>query len=69
MKQKTYDTFAVSKYSTLLDMYLDEGEQDECMTDMESFIDNVNEYGDESELEQLSELDTTCTDCLVIKGY
>ena len=69
MKQKTYDIFTVSKYSPLLDIYLDEGHKDEYMTDMESFIDNVNEYGDESELEQLSELDKTCTDCLVVKGY
>lgn len=69
MIKKTYDTFAVSKHSPLLNEYLDGGHQEEFMENMDAFVYQVKECNSKQDLVQLETLDTSCNDCLIVKGW
>jgi hypothetical protein len=69
MKQKTYTVFSVDENSPLLSIFLDEGLQEEYMCNMEEFTSTVIESGTDEDNLQLEQMDTSCDDCLVIKGF
>ena len=68
--QKTFDTFAVSKDSQLVNIYLDEGRQDVYLMDMESVRDNISQLEGADALEEFDkQVDISCEYCVLLKGW
>lgn len=64
--KKTFDSYFVDKQSTLL-YHLDGGVQEEHLVSMAELLEEL-EDSDEFEVFK-SEVDTSCDDCLLLKGW